>query len=83
MWARLVKLYILALHLRINGHRHDIAHRRIEDSPVAAHFNSDAHSQTDMAVMVIDQVNSRDPCLRKIRESPWIRTLETVCSLWG
>ena len=65
------------LHCRINSHSFDIMHMRTEDSPVAAHFNIDAHSQADMTVMVINQVHSHDSCLRKIRESRWIRTLET------
>ena len=66
------------LHCRINGHHFDITHRRTEDSPVAAHFKTDAHSQVHMTVMVNDQVRSHDPCLRKIWESRWIRTLETL-----
>ena len=53
----------------------------MEDSPVAAHFNIDAHCQEDMTVMVIDQVYSHDSCLRKIRESRWIRTLGTASPL--
>ena len=80
------------LHCRINSHRFDIMHRRTEDSPMAVHFNSNAHSQADMALMVIDQVHSHDPCLRKIQESRWIHTLGTsyplgmnlrVDSLWN
>ena len=65
------------LHRRINSHRFDITHKRTDESPVAGHFNSNAHSPADMAVMVIDQIRNRDPCLRKIRESRWIRTLRT------
>ena len=64
-----------ALHMRLNGHRYDITHRRTEESPVAEHFNSGAHKESDMAVMVIELARSRDACLRKIRESggsgPW------------
>ena len=63
------------LHCRINGHRFDIAHRNTEESPVAEHFCSGGHSYADMVVAVIDRV--RDPILRKIRESRWIRTLRT------
>ena len=65
------------LHMRINGHWYDIAHRRTEESPVAQHFNSGAHGELDMAVMAIELARSRDACLRKIRESRWIRTLGT------
>ena len=62
----------------MNGHHHDIAHRTTEDSPVAAHFNHSTHSLADMTVMVIDLFTSHDPCLRKIRERRWIRTLGTL-----
>ena len=48
-------------------------------SPVADHFNSGAHSESDMTVMVIELSYSRDPCLRKVKEGRWIRTLETSC----
>ena len=80
------------LHRRVNGHRFNITHRRTEESPVAAHFNGEGHSQADMVVAVIDQLYSRDLCLRKIWESRWIRTLGTshpsgmnlrVDSLWN
>ena len=66
------------LHCRINGHHFDITHRRTEDFPMASHFNIHVHSQADTTVMVIDQVHSHDSCLCKIRESRWIRTLETL-----
>ena len=69
------------LHMRINGHRYDIAHRRTEESPVAEHFNGGAHKELDMTVMVIELARSRDACLRKIRESRWIRTLGTSSPL--
>ena len=70
------------LHCRINiNHRFDIAHRRTDESPVAEHFNNGAHSLADMTVMVIDAVYSHDSCLRKIRESRWIRTLKTSIPL--
>ena len=63
-------------HLRLwmNGHRHDITHKRIEDSPVAAHFNHGTHSLADMTLMVIDLVSRHE---RKVRKSRWIRTLGT------
>ena len=64
------------LHARINGHWLDIMHRRTDVSPVAEHFNSGAHSVVDMTVMVIELSPSHDPCLRKVKEGKWIRTLE-------
>ena len=65
------------LHCRINNHCYDIMRWIIEDSPVAEHFNSMPHSQADMAFMVIDMtmLQNCDPCLWKIREGRWIRTL--------
>ena len=48
---------------RLNNHRYEIAHRRTEDSLVAEHSNSVAHSEADMAVIVIDQPQSYDPYL--------------------
>ena len=49
--------------MRVNGHRYDIAHRRTEESPVVAHFNSRTHVESDMSVMVIELARSRDACL--------------------
>ena len=66
------------LHRRINGHHYNIVHRRTEDTPVAEHFTDDRHTQADMAVTVINQLYSCDPCLCKILESRWIRTLGTA-----
>ena len=65
------------LHCRINSHRYDIRHRRTEESPVAEHFNGAGHTLADLTVVAIDQLHSHDACLRKIRESRWIRTLGT------
>ena len=68
-------------HMRVNGHRYDIAHRRTEESPVAERFNSGAHEESDMTVMVFELARSSDTCLRKIRESRWMRTLGTSSPL--
>ena len=35
------------------------------------------HTLADMTVAAIDQIHSRNTCVRKIRESRWIRTLGT------
>ena len=69
------------LHMRINGHLYDIAHLRTEDSPVAEHFNSGTYEESDMAVMTIEFARSSDACLRKIKESSWIKTLGTAFPL--
>ena len=63
----------------MNNHRADITHKRIEEKPVAAHFNISGHSVEDMAVMVIERIRKDDPVFRKNRESKWIRTLDTSC----
>ena len=67
--------------MTVNGHRYDIAHRRTEESPVAEHFNSGSHLESDMTVMVIELAQSRDTCVRKIRKSRWMRTLDTSSPL--
>ena len=54
-----------SLHCKINGPHHNIWHQRPDKSPEAEHFNSNTHSQVDMAVMVMDQLQSHDPCLWK------------------
>ena len=65
------------MHRKINSHRFNITHKRTEESPVAEHFNDEGHTIVDMTVVVIDQLYSHDPCLCKIRESRWIKTLGT------
>ena len=62
---------------QLNSHWHHIMHQRTEVSPVANHFNGSRHSIADMMVIVINQVRSCDPCLHKIKESRWMRTLMT------
>ena len=52
--------------------------KRTEESPVAEHFNGAGHTLVDLTVVAIDQLYSHDPCLCKIRESRWIRTLGTA-----
>ena len=50
------------LHLRVNGHRFDITHRRTDESPVSNHFNSRLHALADMSIMVIEHAHTHDPC---------------------
>ena len=40
------------LHKTMNNHRYDVTHGRIEESPVATHFRSDCHSESDLSVCV-------------------------------
>ena len=46
-----------ALHIRMNGHRSDIEHRRLE-KPVANHFNSEGHSLKNLSIFVIEQIHT-------------------------
>ena len=66
-----------ALHIRLNGHRNDIRHMKI-DKPVAAHFNKPSHSLTDLAIMVLEVMRSQNSDLRKRRESYWIYQLQSL-----
>ena len=36
------------LHLRVNGHRFDITHKRTDESPVSNHLNNGSHTLADM-----------------------------------
>ena len=45
-----------ALHCRMNNHRADIIHKKIENKPVAVHFSTQRHSVEDLEVMVIDRL---------------------------
>ena len=66
-----------ALHIRLNGHRNDIRHMKI-DKPVAAHFSKPSHSLTDLAIMVLEVMRSQNSDLRKRRESYWIYQLQSL-----
>ena len=66
------------LHNQMNCHCFNIAHGRTNKSSVAAHFTSEGHTETDLSVMIIDRCWKEDTTLRKIRESRWIRTLDTA-----
>ena len=64
------------LHHRINSHRFDTAHGRTDESPAAEYFSGDSHSIAIILVMVIDQIQSCNPCLQKIMtkqidKNPW------------
>ena len=66
-----------ALHVRMNGHRSDIKHRRLE-KPVAKHFNSTGHSLEDLSIYVIEKIHREEANFRKAKESHWIQTLRTL-----
>ena len=50
----------------------------MEESFVAEYFNGEGHILADMTVMAINKIHSYNPCLSKIGESRWIRTLGTL-----
>ena len=55
----------------------DIAHAKMNDSLVAEHLNGEGRSLADVTVVAINKICIHDPCLDKIRENRWIRTLGT------
>ena len=66
------------LHIRMNGHRSDLKHRRLE-KPVASHFNSEGlRSLEDLSIFVIEQIHKEKANFRKAKESHWIRTLRSL-----
>ena len=57
-----------ALHIRMNGHRSNIKHRRLE-KPVAAHFISEGRSLQDVSIFVIEQIDREEASYRRVKES--------------
>ena len=66
-----------ALHERLNSHRSDVRLKKIEKS-VSAHFNSPTHTSQDMKVAVIEVLRRNNVRLRRLWESHWITTLQTI-----
>ena len=68
------------LNKRINGHRYDWRHRRFESSPTAEHFHSADHDFLSHASVCCLEHNKKwSDSTRKLRESYWIRRLNTLC----
>ena len=65
------------LHIRLNGHRHDIQHKKRE-KPVGAHFSGTGHSLKKLKILVLEEMRNKDDLLRKYRESFWIKELNTL-----
>ena len=65
------------LHICLNGHRSDIKNKNNE-KPVAVHFNSPGHKLSDLTILVLEQMRSNSPDLRKLRESYWIHHLHSI-----
>ena len=66
-----------ALRVRLTGHQSGINHRRL-DRPVAHHFNQLHHSLKDLTIMIIEKIYREDANFRKLKESYWIKTIETL-----
>ena len=69
-----------ALHIRLNGHKYDIRHKKIL-KPVAKHFNKRGHSMEDLTIMVIEKIPAGDVQTRRGREKherKWVGTLRTL-----
>ena len=67
----------LHIHVRMNGHRSDIKHQRLE-KPVAQHFNSNDHSLEDLSIFVIEKIHREEATFCKAKESYWIQTLRLL-----
>ena len=52
--------------------------RNQKNDPIPQHFSSDGHSVADLEWLGIEKLRRNDIHLRKIRESFWIKKLETL-----
>ena len=68
------------LNKRMNGHRDDWRHRRFERSPTAEQFHSaDRDFLSHASVCYLEHNKEWSDSTRKLRESYWIRRLNTLC----
>ena len=68
------------LNKRMNGHRDDWRHRRFVRSPSAEHFYSADHDfLSHSSVCCLEHNKEWSDSTRKLRESYWIRPLNTLC----
>ena len=76
LFASLKKQYVgeteNALHIRMNGHRSDIKHRRLE-KPVAK-----GHSLEDLSIFVSEQIHREEANFRRAKENYWIQTVQSL-----
>ena len=56
-------------HERMNSHRADILHGRLDGKPALRHFNSAGHSINNVRVMIIDHSGFNDDLTRKCQET--------------
>ena len=66
-----------AFHIRMDGYRLDIRHRRLEKQ-VAAHFNSEGHSQQSLSIFVIEQIHKEVASYCRMKKSYWIQVLRLL-----
>ena len=66
-----------ALHIRLNGHKYDIKHKKTQ-KPVAKHFNRRGHSMEHLTIMVIEKLRNNNIQFRRRRERFWIDKLECM-----
>ena len=63
-----------------HGHRDNWRHRRFEKSPTAEHFHSADHDfLSNASVCCLEHNKEWSDSTRKLRESYWIRRLNTLC----
>ena len=67
------------LNKSMNDHLDDLRHRRFERSPTAEHFHSADHDfQSHASVCCLEHIKEWSDSARKLRESCWIRRLNTL-----
>ena len=64
------------LYERIQNHLSSV--RKNLKQPVPSHFNSPDHKMEDMKFVILETIKTKDIHLRKIRESFWIKKLQTL-----
>lgn len=66
-----------SLNQRMNSHRSDIK-KVAEDKPISQHYNLPNHSANDLSVTVVEKIFKDDTWLRRLRETFWIKHLDTL-----
>ena len=66
------------LHHRLNSHRSDINTKKLENKPVAQHFNQPHHNASHLSICVIELLSRGDDVICRTHESRWIRQLDTM-----
>ena len=64
------------LSIRFSQHRGYVNCNQLEKS-TGEHFNQPGHKLSDMNVTVLEKVHSKDPFMRKVRESHFIKKMNT------